>query len=124
MALEAGRGRGSSATPTLKDLSPSRWSPRERSSSRGRSTSCSPAEMQRCRLTGDEVAALVVTVSSALVAAAAAAARLSSPCHGRRHRPCPPRHPRRPGCWPARRGAGRRPAGARAPTAAGDSAMT
>ncbi|RLM86806.1 hypothetical protein C2845_PM04G21860 [Panicum miliaceum] len=98
----------------LEDPSPSRRSPRERSSSRGRSTSCSPAEMQRRRLTGDEVAALAVRASSALVAAA----QLSSPCC--RRRTCPPRRPHRPGCWPARRGAGRRPAGVRAPTIAGD----
>ena len=41
-----------------------------------------PAEMQRRRLTGDEVAALAVKASSALVkaAAAAAAAHPSSPC--------------------------------------------
>ncbi|KAG2545623.1 uncharacterized protein LOC120648485 [Panicum virgatum] len=41
-----------------------------------------PAEMQRRRLTGDEVAALAVKASSALVkaAAAAAAAQPSSPC--------------------------------------------
>ena len=41
-----------------------------------------PAEMQRRRLTGDEVAALTVKASSALVkaAAAAAAAQPSSPC--------------------------------------------
>ena len=41
-----------------------------------------PAEMQRRRLTGDEVAALAVKASSALVkaAAAAAAAQPSAPC--------------------------------------------
>jgi hypothetical protein len=45
-----------------------------------------PAEMQRRRLTGDEVAALAVKASSALVkaAAAAAAAQPSSPCRRRR----------------------------------------
>ncbi|RLM65931.1 hypothetical protein C2845_PM16G17690 [Panicum miliaceum] len=104
----------------LEDPSPSWRSPRERSSSRDRSTSCSPAKMQGRRLTVDEVTALAVRVSSALVAAAAAAAQLSSP--RRRRHPCPSRHPRRPGYWPARRGAGRRPSGARALTAAGDSA--
>ncbi|RLN19104.1 uncharacterized protein C2845_PM02G46660 [Panicum miliaceum] len=47
-----------------------------------------PAEMQRRRLTGDEVAALAVKASSALVkaAAAAAAAQPSSPCRRRRRR--------------------------------------
>ncbi|CAD6214735.1 unnamed protein product [Miscanthus lutarioriparius] len=46
-----------------------------------------PAEMQRRRLTRDEVAALAVRASSALVkaAAAAAAAQPSSPCRRRRH---------------------------------------
>ncbi|CAL4944584.1 unnamed protein product [Urochloa decumbens] len=45
-----------------------------------------PAEMQRRRLTGDEVAALAVKASSALVKAAAeaAAAQPSSPCRRRR----------------------------------------
>ena len=38
-----------------------------------------PAEMQRRRLTSDEVAALVVKASSTLVAAAAATAYPSSP---------------------------------------------
>ena len=117
----SGRGRRSSVTPTgwcsRACRSPLRQLPRERSTSRGRSTSCS---QPRCSVAASP--AMRSPRSRSRPAPRSSPQPRLLPIHPppyRSRRPCPQRRPRRLGCWPAWRCVGRRPANTRTPTAVG-----